>query len=68
MKEISSAVHKVLPESEEDAAPFWTGTIKDGTPGGDTPSLLNLLRKVLDVKRKYPLFSEILCAVNRCDL
>lgn len=50
-------VHEVLTESEEGAAPFWTGTIKDGTPGGDTPSVLSLLQKVLEVKKNQSNFS-----------
>lgn len=44
-------VHEVLAESDEGEPPFKTGTIKDGTPGGDTPSVISLLRKVLDVKK-----------------
>lgn len=50
-------VHEVLAESEEGAAPFKTGTIKDGAPGGDTPSVLSLLQKVMNVKRGNVRFS-----------
>lgn len=39
-------------ESKEGAAPFKTGTIQDGTPGGDTPSGLSLLQSAQDVKEK----------------
>lgn len=45
-------VHEVLAEASEGTTPFKTGTIKDGTPGGDAPSILTLLRKVLNVKRE----------------
>lgn len=54
-------VHEVLAESNEGATPFWTGTIKDGTPGDDAPSVLSLLQKVMNVKRgnvRYSLDSE----------
>ena len=48
----------ILAESEEGAAPFKTGTIKDGAPGGDTPSDITLLQNMMNVKRRdtgYPL-------------
>ena len=54
-------VHEILAESNEGATPFWTGTIKDGTPGDDAPSVLSLLQKVMNVKRgnvRYSLDSE----------
>lgn len=45
-------VHEILAESNEGATPFWTGTIKDGTPGGDAPSVISLLQKIMNVKRR----------------
>lgn len=45
-------IHEVLTESDEGASPFKTGAVKDGEPGGDAPSVISLLRKVLDVKKE----------------
>ena len=54
-------VHEVLAESEEGATPFKTGAVKNGLTGGDTPSVLSLLQKVMNVKRgnvRYSLGGE----------
>ena len=48
----------ILAESEEGAAPFKTGTIKDGAPGGDTPSDITLFQNMMNDKQRdtgYPL-------------
>ena len=55
-------VHEVLAESEEGATPFKTGAVKNGLTGGDTPSVLSLLQKVMNVKRgnvRYSLGGEL---------
>ena len=46
-------VHEVLTESDEGASSFKTGAVKDGEPGDDAPSVISLLRKVLDVKKEH---------------
>lgn len=43
-------LHEVLAENDG-AAPFKTGAQDLGKPGGDTPSVVSILRKIQDVKR-----------------
>ena len=55
---LESVKAEILAESEEGAAPFKTGTIKDGAPGGDTPSDITLFQNMMNVKQRdigYPL-------------
>ena len=50
-------VHEALAESEEGAPPFKTGTAKSGASGGDAPSVISLLQRVLDVKKSEQSFA-----------
>lgn len=50
-------VHEALAESEEGTSPFKTGTAKGGTSGGDAPSIISLLQRVLDVKKSEQSFA-----------
>lgn len=50
-------VHEALAESEEGTSPFKTGTAKSGTSGGDAPSVISLLQRVLYVKKSEQSFA-----------
>ena len=50
-------VHEVL-TIKDGAMPFKTGASKKGESGGDTPSLMSILHKIVEVKRKMSSSSD----------